>query len=82
MTVAANQRYHSQIQVIAEAFIEAFTEAFTEAFMEVTTDIAADITADITVEVLAEAAGGLGHRLQIQLIVLVVQAQQGLEETS
>ena len=40
IAVAADQRYCSQIQVVAEAFAEAFTE--------ITTDIAADIAAEIT----------------------------------
>ena len=46
MTVAADQRYRSQIWVVAEAFAEAFVE------------VAADIAADIAAEVLAEVAGG------------------------
>ena len=49
---------------------------------DITADIAADITTEIAAEVLAEVAGGLGYCLQIQLIVPVIQAQQGLEETS
>ena len=66
MTVAANQRYCSQIQVVAEAFAGAFAE----------------VTTDITAEVLAEVAGGLGYHSQIQLIMPVIQARQGLREMS
>ena len=43
MTVAADQRYRSQIWVVVEAF--------TEAFAEVTADIAADIAAEVAAEV-------------------------------
>ena len=98
MTVTTNQRYRLQVWVVAKAFAEAFAEAFTEVAADIATDIAADIaaevltevttevtveaTAEIAVEVLAEAASGLGYCLQIQLVVLVVQAWQGLGETS
>ena len=44
MTVAADQRYRSQIWVVAEAFAEAFAE--------VAADIAADIAAEVTTEVI------------------------------
>ena len=55
----------------------------TEITAEVTTDITADIAVEITAEVLTEAAAvRLGYCLQIQLIILVIQAQQGLEEVS
>jgi hypothetical protein len=47
-----------QIWVIVEAFVEVAVEAAVE----------------IAVEVLVEAAGGLGYRLQIWLVVPVVQA--------
>ena len=45
-------------------------------------EIAAEIAAAVAAEVLAEAASGLEYRSQIWLDVPVVQAQQGLEETS
>ena len=45
-------------------------------------EIATEITAAVAAEVLMEAASGLGYYLQIQLNMLVVQAQQGLKETS
>ena len=78
MTIITNQRYYLQIQVVTEAFIETFIEAFTE----VTTDITADITVEITTEVLAKVTGGLKYYSQIQLVVPVVQAWQGLEKMS
>ena len=46
MTVAADQRYRSQIWVVAEAFAEAFAE------------VAADIAAEVLAEVVVELAGG------------------------
>ena len=64
MTVAADQRYRSQIWVVAEAFAEDFAE--------VAAEVAADIAAEIAAEVLAEVAGGLGYRSQIWLVVPVV----------
>ena len=51
--------------------------------MEIAAEIAVEITTEIAAEVVIElAAGGLGCRLQIQPIVPVVQARQGLGETS
>ena len=40
--------------------------------MEIAAEIAVEVAAEIAVEVLIEAAGGLGYRLQIWLVVLVV----------
>ena len=71
MTVAADQRYRSQVWVVAEAFAEAFAEVAADIAAEVLAEVAAEIAA----EVLAEAAGGLGYRSQIWLVVPVVQAQ-------
>ena len=70
MTIATDQRCCSQIWVVAEVVAEIAAEITTE------------VTAEIAVEVLMKATGGLGYRSQIQLVVPVVQAQQGLEETS
>ena len=77
-------------EVDTEIDIEILTDVLADIAVDVTTDItaeaaaeiAADITTDIATEVLAEVSGGLGYCLQIQPIMLVVQAQQGLGETS
>ena len=63
ITVAANQRYCLQSQVIAEVVAK------------VAAEIAAEITAEVIAEVLTEAAGRLGYHSQIQLVVLVIQTQ-------
>ena len=42
------------------------------------TEITTEIAAAVAAKILAEAASGLGYRSQIQLVVPVVQAQQGL----
>ena len=55
-----------------------FVEVTAEVVAEITMEIAAKLTAELTTEI----TGGLGYYLQIQLIMPVVQAQQGLEETS
>ena len=44
-------------------------------FVEVVAEFAAEFAAAVAAEVLAEAAGGLGYRSQIWLVVPVVQAQ-------
>ena len=59
MTVAADQRCCLQSWVVAEVVAE----------------VAAEIAAEVAAEVLAEAAGRLGYRSQIWLVVPVVQAQ-------
>ena len=58
MTVAADQGCCLQSWVVAEVVAE----------------VAAEIAAEVAAEVLAEAAGGLGYRSQIWLVVPVVQA--------
>ena len=71
MTVTINQRYRSQIWVVAEAF----TEAFVEVTIDITTEVLVEVATEIAAEVLTEAAGGLGYCLQIWLIVPVIQAR-------
>ena len=63
MTVAADQGCCLQSWVVAEVVAE------------VAAEIAAEIAAEVAAVVLAEAAGGLGYRSQIWLVVPVVQAQ-------
>ena len=46
-----------------------------EIVVEIAAELAVEIAAEIAAEVVAEAAGGLGYRLQIWLVVPVVQAQ-------
>ena len=53
-----------------------------EIIIEIAAELTVEITVEITTEVIAEAAGGLKYHLQIQLVVPVIQAQQGLKETS
>ena len=67
MTVTANQRYCSQIQVVAEAFAEAFAK------------VAADITAEVLVEVTTEVLVVLLNRGVGNLVhhYIVVQAGSG-----
>ena len=60
MTVAADQRCCSQSWVVAEVVADVVVEA------------AAEIAAEVLVEL---AAGGLGYRSQIWLVVPVVQAR-------
>ena len=43
--------------------------------MESLAEVTTEITTEVAAEVLAEAAGGLGYRSQIWLVVPVVQAR-------
>ena len=76
--VAADIAADITVDIAAEVLVEVAAEVAAEAAVE----IAAEVLAEIAAEVLVEAAGGLGHRLQIQLVVPVVQAWQGLEKMS
>ena len=46
------------------------------------TEIAAELTTELTAEIATEITAGLGYYSQIQLIMPVVQARQGLEKMS
>ena len=48
---------------------------FAEVVAEIAAEFAAAVAAEVAAEVLAEAAGGLGYRSQIWLVVPVVQAR-------
>ena len=69
MTVAADQRCCSQIWVVAGVIAEIAAEVAAEVVAEVAAEIAVEVVAEVFVEL---AAGGLGCRLQIWLVVLVV----------
>ena len=83
MTVTANQRCRLQIQVVAEVIvIEVVVEATAEIAAKTAAEAAAEAAAEIAAEVLVEVTSRLGYHSQIQLIMPVIQAQQGLEEMS
>ena len=83
MTITINQKCRLQIQVITEVvIIEVIIEAATKITTKAAAEAATEATIEIATEVLIKVASGLKYHLQIQFIIPVIQARQGLKEIS